>query len=81
MIELSPREAQVMQMIADGYTTDFIAYQLGITAHKVRDYVDVVLHELDVHCREEAVAILVKLDMVHKDVTIYLGIKEDINSP
>ena len=69
-IDLSPRESQVMQMISEGYTTEFIAYQLGISVKVVRGYVNNVLHKLDAHCREEAIAKLVALGLVTVNVKL-----------
>lgn len=54
---LSPRERDVLAMLAIGLRTGAIADQLGITKNTVRGYVKSLLWKLDAHSQLEAVAI------------------------
>ena len=77
MVHLSPREKQVMQMIADGLTVEFIAYQLGITSGVVRLYTSQVRHKLDAQCTTAAVAKCVQLGIIHVNVWAFLDSSEN----
>jgi DNA-binding NarL/FixJ family response regulator len=52
---LSPREHQVLNLLAEGATTESIAHELDLTLETVRGYVKSVLRKLGVHSRREAV--------------------------
>jgi two-component system nitrate/nitrite response regulator NarL len=54
---LSPREQDVLAMLALGLRTGAIADHLGITKHTCRGYVKSLLWKLDAHSQLEAVAI------------------------
>ena len=54
---LTPREHQVLRMMADGHDTRTISRQLGISVHTCRGYVKTVLAKLEAHSQLEAVAI------------------------
>lgn len=41
-IHLSPREQQVLQGVADGWTTEYIAFQLGISPRTVVRYLEML---------------------------------------
>jgi DNA-binding CsgD family transcriptional regulator len=51
---LSPREAEVLAMTADGLTNSQIAAQLGITVHSVKFHLASVFRKLSVGNRTEA---------------------------
>lgn len=53
---LSPREIEVLQLLAYGATTDQIAEQLFISVNTVRNHVRHVIQKLQVHSRLEAAA-------------------------
>ena len=53
---LTPREAQVLDAIADGLTNKAIARRLGISLHTVKFHVESVFRKLDASTRTEAVA-------------------------
>ena len=53
---LTPREAQVLDAIADGLTNKAIARRLGISLHTVKFHVEAVFRKLDASTRTEAVA-------------------------
>jgi DNA-binding CsgD family transcriptional regulator len=53
---LTPRQHQVLVLLASGCSTDQIAQQLSIARDTVRNHVRGLLHALDAHSRLEAVA-------------------------
>jgi DNA-binding NarL/FixJ family response regulator len=53
---LSPRELQVLQLLADGLENKQIAHELGISEATVKTYVKGIFERLDAHSRAEAVA-------------------------
>ena len=54
---LSPREVQVLQMMAEGLANKEIAWRLGISEHTVKFHVASILNRLDAGSRTQAVAI------------------------
>jgi DNA-binding CsgD family transcriptional regulator len=52
---LTPRQVEVLRLLADGSTTDRIAAELGIAVETVRNHVRGLFHRLGVHTRLEAV--------------------------
>ncbi|MEZ4521649.1 MAG: response regulator transcription factor [Thermomicrobiales bacterium] len=61
---LSPREIEVLDLIARGYPNKAIALELGISEHTVKFHVGSVLTKLDAASRSEAVAIAIRHGMV-----------------
>lgn len=55
--DLSPRELEVLQRLADGASTDDIAETLNLSVHTVRNYVHDLTEKLGATSRIEAVAI------------------------
>ncbi len=53
---LTPRELEVLRMMADGAANKEIAWQLGISEHTVKFHVASILGKLDAGSRTEAVA-------------------------
>lgn len=53
---LTPREAQILDAIADGLTNKAIARRLGISLHTVKFHLESVFRKLDARTRTEAVA-------------------------
>ena len=53
---LTPREAQVLDAVADSLTNKAIARRLGISLHTVKFHVEAVFRKLDASTRTEAVA-------------------------
>lgn len=51
--DLSPREREVFEILAQGYGGEYIAEQLGVSYHTVRAHVRSIYRKLDVHSREE----------------------------
>lgn len=55
--ELTPRELEVLQLLADGQSTAAIVHDLVLSVHTVRNHVRNVLSKLNAQSRLEAVAI------------------------
>jgi DNA-binding NarL/FixJ family response regulator len=55
--DLSDREREVLQLLADGASTDGIAEELSLSVHTVRNHVRNLTDKLDASSRLEAVAI------------------------
>lgn len=54
---LSPRERQVLQLVADGYENKQIVTELGLSEGTVKTYLRGIFQKLDVASRAEAVAV------------------------
>jgi len=54
---LTRREIEVLQLLAEGYSTERIAAALFISIHTVRNHVSKILTKLGAHSKLEAVAI------------------------
>ncbi|MEL6407603.1 MAG: response regulator transcription factor [Chloroflexota bacterium] len=52
---LTPREDEVLQLLAQGLTNKGIAHQLGITDHTVKFHVNAIMTKLNAQSRTEAV--------------------------
>ena len=61
---LTPREHDVLTMLADGLGTRAIADRLDIGLSTVRGHVQAILMKLDAHSRIEAVAVAVRTDVI-----------------
>ena len=53
---LTPRETEILQLMADGYSPEGIAEQIGISRHTLRTHIQNVLFKLKVHSKLEALA-------------------------
>jgi DNA-binding CsgD family transcriptional regulator len=62
---LTPRELDVLQLLAAGLSTDKIGKQLGLTRATVRNHVQNLLPKLGVHSRIEAAVVALKAGLVH----------------
>ncbi len=54
-VDLSPREAQVLQLLATGASTEQMTEMLGLSRQTVRNHIRSLLRRLGVHSRLEAV--------------------------
>lgn len=61
--ELTPRELEILSLLAEGQSNKVIARNLGITDGTVKLHVKAILRKLDVHSRVEAAVIAVKHSM------------------
>lgn len=55
-INLSPRELEVLQLMAEGFSTTEAANFLKLSEYTVRDYVSAIMHKMEARNRTEAVA-------------------------
>ena len=62
--DLTPREAEVLQLLADGSSTADIAATLFLSTNTVRNHVQRVLGKLGAHSKLEAVAIGIRSGLV-----------------
>src|SRR3989442_1311175 len=62
--ELTPRELQVLQLLAEGLPNKRVALQLGISEHTVKFHVAVIFSKLDAHGRTEAVTRAARLGLI-----------------
>jgi DNA-binding NarL/FixJ family response regulator len=51
---LTPRELEVLQLVAEGLTNRAIAFQLGISEFTVKFHINAILTKLDAQSRTEA---------------------------
>lgn len=54
-VPLTPREVEVLRLLADGASNKFIAHKLGISDHTVKFHVTSILSKLNAGTRTEAV--------------------------
>ena len=54
-VDLTPREAEVLQLMAEGLTNKAIAQQLAISSHTVKFHVNAIMGKLHAQSRTEAV--------------------------
>ncbi len=62
--ELTPREREVLQLLAEGQSNKEIARRLGISEHTVKVHVNAILGKLNVQSRTEAVVRATRLGLV-----------------
>lgn len=62
--ELTPRELEVLHLLAEGLPNKTIAYQLGISEHTVKFHVNAVLGKLGAQSRTEAVVRATRLGLI-----------------
>ncbi|MFA9418884.1 MAG: response regulator [Gammaproteobacteria bacterium] len=59
-IELTPRESEILKLIADGQGNKLIARNLGISDGTVKLHVKAILRKLEVHSRVEAAVMYIE---------------------
>lgn len=62
--QLSQREVEVLQLLADGSTTADIASSLFVSTNTVRNHISSIIRKLGVHSRLEAVSLGIKQGLV-----------------
>ena len=62
--ELTPRELEVLQLLAEGLPNKSIAQRLGISEHTVKFHVNAILGKLGAQSRTEAVILATRLGLV-----------------
>ena len=62
--ELTPRELQVLRLIAEGKSNKEVAHELGISEHTVKFHVNAILGKLNAQSRTEAVVVGTRLGLI-----------------
>lgn len=62
--ELTPRELQVLRLLAEGQSNKTIARELGISEHTVKFHVNAILGKLNAQSRTEAVVTATRLGLI-----------------
>ncbi len=62
--ELTPRERQVLHLLAEGLSNKAIAYQLDISEHTVKFHVNAIMGKLDAQSRTEAAMRAARLGLI-----------------
>jgi two-component system nitrate/nitrite response regulator NarL len=60
----TPRELEVLQLVAEGMTNKAIAQELQISEHTVKFHINAILSKLDAQSRTEAVVIATRLGFI-----------------
>ena len=63
-VRLTPRELEVLSVLAEGKGTPRIGVELGVSVHTVRHHVERLFHKLHAHNRLEAVATARRLGLI-----------------
>ena len=64
-VALTPREIEVLRLLADGASNKMIAHKLGISDHTVKFHVTSILTKLNAGSRTEAVTLGVRMGLVY----------------
>jgi len=62
--DLTPRESQVLRLLAEGKSNKTIARELDISEHTVKFHVNAILGKLNAQSRTEAVVIATRLGLI-----------------
>lgn len=62
--ELTPRETEVLQLLAEGYSNKAIAQQLAISEHTVKFHVNAIMSKLGAESRTAAVVQATRLGLI-----------------
>ncbi len=62
--ELTPRESEVLQLLAQGLANKAIAYRLGISEHTVKFHVNAIMGKLDARSRTEAAVRATRMGLI-----------------
>jgi NarL family two-component system response regulator YdfI len=64
-VSLTPREIEVLRLLADGASNKIIAHKLGISDHTVKFHVTSILSKMNAGTRTEAVTMGVRMGLVY----------------
>jgi DNA-binding NarL/FixJ family response regulator len=64
-VSLTPREVEVLRLLADGASNKIIAHKLGISDHTVKFHVTSILSKMNAGTRTEAVTLGVRMGLVY----------------
>jgi DNA-binding NarL/FixJ family response regulator len=62
--ELTPRELEVLQLLAQGLSNKAIAYQLDISEHTVKFHVNAIMNKLNAQSRTEAAVQATRMGLI-----------------
>jgi DNA-binding NarL/FixJ family response regulator len=62
--ELTPRELEVVQLLATGLSNKAIAYQLGISEHTVKFHINAIMNKLGAQSRTEAAVRATRMGLI-----------------
>lgn len=65
LMKLSPREIDILQLLADGASTTEAASLLNLSEYTVRDYISQLMKRLNARNRTEAVVKAMRLGYIH----------------
>ena len=65
VLALTPREIEVLRLLADGASNKLIAHQLGISDHTAKFHVGSILSKMNAGTRTEAVTLGVRMGLVY----------------
>lgn len=68
-VRLSPRQRQVLDLLAEGTPAREIATRLNLAETTVRNHIRLVLRKLGCHSQLEAVAVAFRLNLLQRDNT------------
>jgi DNA-binding NarL/FixJ family response regulator len=66
--KLTPRELEVLRLLAEGLDGDEIARRLFIAGKTVRTHIENILRKLQVHTRGQAIALAYRQDLLGASV-------------
>ena len=78
---LSPREREILGLLADGRTQGQIATELVISSKTVATHIQHILSKLGVHTRAQAVAIAFQRGLVDPDVRAHALLLSQLTAP
>lgn len=78
--KLTPREAQVFELIVEGLSNRSIGHHLGLHESTVRNYVISVLHKLGARSRSEVMARAIRPRPLPKGVGRYRSGRSDVST-
>lgn len=61
---LTPRQVEVLALVADGYTNERIARELGIATETVKSHIRTILLAMPAACRAHAVALAIRTGLI-----------------
>ena len=64
LAQLTPREIEILNYVAQGYANKLIAFELGISESTIKTHVTAILSKLDAKDRTEAVVIAIKHGLI-----------------
>ena len=62
--ELTPREQEVLNLLAEGVTNKAISFQLHISEHTVKFHVNAIMNKLGAQSRTEAVVLATRMGLI-----------------